>query len=155
MYELSLGPIKPILKQKRSARPKIIWDDDKLSYLNENFANSFNKDIAKHLSIGWRSVVRKARELQLEKEDGFLDNHRDVISKMATDSHPEHPHKGDKGWCVPNSLHTRFKPGHISEMANNRELVLRVHEKRNATIKSERIRIRIGLQPKTKMKLKF
>ena len=150
-YELYLGEIKP---KKRKARTKIEWSPSMLYYLRVNFPSSFNKDIAKHLGISLRSVIRKARELGVEKEAGFLDTHRSIISEMATKALPPQPTKGLKGWCVPNSEGTRFKPGHTPTMKNNPELASRVHKKRNETILYERIRIKIGLPQKTKLKLK-
>ncbi|MEI6435227.1 MAG: hypothetical protein WCP32_10310 [Bacteroidota bacterium] len=155
MSELSLGPIRPIKPKKRTPRPyKIIWDRPMLDYLSEHFATQFNCDLADHLKISYRSVIRKARELGLEKEPGFLEKNRITITEMATQAHPPHPHKGERGWIIPNSENTRFKPGHISPMSYNPALVSKVHASRNATIRTERLRLKYGLSRKTKLNLK-
>ena len=96
---------------KRQPRPAIVWTPSMIEWLQKNYATSFNKFLASRLGCGWRSVVRKARELGLEKEPGFLDKNRLLIKHSAIMAHGPHPHKGEKGWCVPNSESTRFKSG--------------------------------------------
>ncbi len=144
--------LDPVFKKKN--RYKIIWTEEMLKILSEKFATTYNKVLAKELNVSWRSLIRKARELGLEKEPNFLDKNRSEISKMAVKAHPPHPFKGVKGWSVPNSENTRFEKGCLSNM-HDPEIVKKVHEKRNKTIKTERIRIRYGLPRKTKLKLNF
>lgn len=132
---------------------KIVWTKDMIEDLNLNYPTEYNKSIAKRLGIGWRSIVRKARELGLEKEEGFLEKRRDEISTMAAEAHPEHAMKGVKGWSVPGGEKHRFKKGHVSPMATDPEIVKKVHESRNETIRKERLRLRYGLDQKTKLKL--
>jgi hypothetical protein len=83
--ELYLPPIiqKPT---KRPYRPKIVWTEEMLSELKRRFSNEFNKDIAKSLGVGWRSLVRKARELGLQKEDNFLNTKRPEIVKLIANA---------------------------------------------------------------------
>ncbi len=50
------------------------WSDEAIAYLTEHFPHTWNKHLAKHFKIGWRTVVRKARELKLEKAPDFRDN---------------------------------------------------------------------------------
>lgn len=125
-----------------------------VSILRAKYPVTYNKVLAKELGVGWRTLIRKARELGIEKEEGFLDKRRDEITKMATEAHPPHPHKGVKGWCVPGSEAYRFKPGHISYMARDPEVVKKVHQARNKTIARERMRLMAGLSPITNLKLK-
>ena len=63
----------------------------------------YNRELAKLLNVSVRSVIRKARELNIDKEPGFLEKRRDEITKMAIKAHPPQPTKGKKGWSVPNS----------------------------------------------------
>jgi hypothetical protein len=146
--ELSLPPLPP---KHRKGKP-INWTPEMILYLRNEFAHTYNKVLAKHLRIGWRSVVRKARELGLEKEIDFLQKNKAEIQSMARIAHSPHPHKGDKGWCVPNSEATRFYTG---QKGPSKELLEKVHQKRRETIARERFRLRIGLEPLTKMKLKY
>lgn len=145
--ELSLPPLPP---KHRKGKP-INWTPEMISFLIEKFPLTYNKKIADHLRIGWRSVVRKARELNLEKEPEFLTKNKNEIQLMARIAHPPHPFKGVKGWSVPNSESSRFKPGHKGLDPVVRE---KLHQKRRETIARERFRIKIGLEPLTKMKIK-
>jgi hypothetical protein len=145
--------LPPIFKQKRS-RPKIIWSSEMLSQLTKLFPVSYNIDLSKQLGVSPRTLIRKARELNINKELGFLEKRRDEITIMAVKAHPPHPHKGELGWCIPNGESHRFKEGNISVMAVNPDIVEKVRMKRNATIRRERIRIRIGLSRLTKLNLK-
>jgi len=140
------------LKHKKAWR-KIEWAPEMIKAVESRFPSSYNKELAKELGISWRSLVRKARELGIEKEAGFLAKRRGEISKMATEAKPPHPAKGKKGWHVPNSEATRFAPGRISVMKTDREVVERARATRNETIKKEKLRVKYGLSQKTNLKL--
>nr|NQU91582.1 hypothetical protein [Bacteroidota bacterium] len=146
--ELYLPPI-----QKRPKRYKITWTGEMISTLKREFPVEYNRTLAKKLGVSMRSLIRKAREFGIDKEPFFLEKRRAEITKMAMDAHPPHPHKGDPGWCIPNSEHTRFKPGQVSLMSVDPELVEKVRTKRNETIRKEKLRIKWGLEPKTKLNL--
>ena len=148
-YELHL-PLAP-----RKKRPhKIKWTPEMITRLKTEYPTQYNKELAAELGVSWRSLVRKARELGVEKEPGFLEKRRTEIQKMAVEAKAPQPTKGKKGWCVPNSEATRFQPGNISPMKTDPEVVKKVRSKRNETIRRERIRLKIGLKPLTKLKLK-
>ena len=132
----------------------IEWTDGMLATIKGKFATSYNRALAEELGVGWRTLVRKARELGLEKEDGFLEKRREEIKQMAKDSLPENPHKGKKGFVIPGGETHRFKKGHTPATKTNPELVARIQRKRNATIREERWRLSIGLRQKTKLNLK-
>ena len=150
-YELT-GPIIP--RKKRNSK-KIEWTPDMEQIIIDEFPVTYNKVLAQKLGVSWRSLVRKAREMGINKEEGFLDKRRDEITAMGIEAHPPHPHKGDKGWNIPNSEYTRFKTGQPSLMKSNRELVEKVRTRRNETIARDRRRLRLGLRPLTKLKLKI
>lgn len=140
-------------KRKRAYRPKIIWTDKMLYMLRKEFPFQYNKVLAKKLSISWRSLVRKARELGVDKEPDFLDKRRDEITAMVIKANPQQPTKGQKGFVIPNSEKYRFKPGNISSMKDPR-VVKKARMSRNKTIAEEKLRIRYGLPQKTKLNLK-
>ena len=117
------------------------------------FPYRFNKELASELGVSWRSLIRKARELGIEKESRFLDKNRQTITQMAVKAQPPHPHKGEKGWCVPNSEPHRFKKGNISPMVTDPEVVKKCHKSRNQTIYREKLRLRYGIRQATKLKL--
>jgi hypothetical protein len=141
------------LPPKPRKKFKINWSDKMIEILKAKFAITFNRELAKELNISMRSLIRKARELKLEKEPGFLEKNRETITRMAV-ANNHNKYTGVKGWSVPNSENTRFKPGQTSLMKTDRELVSRVHKTRNETIKRERIRMRLGLSRLTNLKLK-
>lgn len=151
-YELTLGPE---IKEKRPPRRTagIEWTDEMLRAIKTKFPTTFNKELAAELGVSWRTLVRKARELGIEKEPGFLDKRRKEITCMAQDARPENPTKEQKGFAIPGSEKYWFKKGHIPAMKNNPELIKRVHKTRNATIRQERWRLRVGLEQQTKLKL--
>jgi hypothetical protein len=132
---------------------KINWTPKMLETLKTKFPVTFNRQLCKELGVSQRSMIRKARELGIEKVPGFLEINRETIIKMAV-ANNHNKYTGVKGWCVPNSEAHRFKKGQVSLMKNNPELVQKVREKRNQTIKRERIRIRLGLPRLTKLNLK-
>lgn len=152
--ELYLPPIFE-KKEKRAYRPKITWTDEKLGLLKELFPFTFNCEIAKKLGISKTAVNVKARALGLKKEDGFLDKRRQEITRMATEKLKiiYNPFRGKKGWCVPGGEKTQFKPGNLSVMSYDPEVVQRSRLSRMETIRREKLRIKIGLPQKTRLRL--
>ena len=134
---------------------KITWTEEMIHRLKYEFKYAYNKSLAIDLGVSWRSLVRKARELGLEKEDGFLEKRKLQIQKMARAKRGTNPTKGLKGWCVPNSEATRFKPGNISPMVKSQAVRDKVSRSRLKTIEEEKYRIREGLDQITKLKLKL
>jgi len=141
------------LPPKPKKRYKISWSNEMIIILCNKFSITFNRELAKELKVSMRSLIRKARELNLEKEPGFLEKNRELITKMAV-ANNYNKYTGIKGWSVPNSEKTRFKKGQQSPMKSNPELIEKVRNKRNETIKRERIRIRLGFSQLTKLNLK-
>lgn len=132
---------------------KTDWNPEMIKKIINDFPCRFSRDIAHELDISIRTVIRKARELGIEKEPGFLERNAPEIQKRAVKAHPPHPKKGQRGWAVPNSEHTRFRKGNISVMATDRDVVEKVRGKRNETIRKEKLRLKYDLKQKTKLKL--
>lgn len=143
--------LPPVRKKKRSW--KVVWSEEMLRILQGKFPVTFNRELAKELNVSMRTLIRKARELGLDKEPGFLDKRRDTITKMAV-ANNHNKYTGCKGWSVPNGEATRFKKGHESIMKTNRVVVEKVRKSRNETIRRERIRIKLELPRLTNLKLK-
>lgn len=127
---------------------KIVWTAEMEDKVRSDFPYRFNADLSKEMGISPRSLIRKARELNVEKEPGFLDKNRQEISARATAARPANPTKGLKGWSVPGGEKYRFKAG--ERRFNNPEQSTR---SRNRTIQLEKMRIKYGLPQKTKLKL--
>ena len=114
-------------KQPQKYYPRVDWNDERIKYLRENFPTKFNKDIAAVLGCGWRTVIRKAREMGLEKEPGFIEKKRPLIRLLQKGSHQRpNPHKGEKGWQVPGGEQYHFKKGDIPASARNPEVMAKI-----------------------------
>lgn len=150
--ELNLKNIKQTIPTNIN-RSKIIWTDEMIKIMKKEFPVNFNKEIAKKFGIGWRSVVRKARELGIKKEPLFLEKRRRTITQMAVEALPPNNNKGNKGWSVPNAHLNLFKKGNIPPNKRIPGLTELIHKKRNKTIRLEKLRLKYGLNQKTKLKL--
>ena len=67
---------------------KVVWTKDMLDILKSEFSTSFNRDLATKLGVSIRTIIRKARELNLDKEEFFLETRRNDITEMARKAHP-------------------------------------------------------------------
>ncbi len=128
---------------------KTNWSDEMIDKLKTEFPNRFSRDIGKDMGISIRTVIRKARELNLEKIDNFLDQNRNEITRLAQENKQSNPMKGVKGFVVPGGEKHQFKKGHTPK--NNPE---QSRITRNETIHREKLRIKYGLPQKTKLNLK-
>ncbi len=128
---------------------KTNWSNEMIEKLKIEFPNRFSRDIGKEMGISIRTVIRKARELKLEKIENFLDQNRSEITRLAQENKPPNPMKGVKGFVVPGGVKHQFKKGHIP--MNNPE---KSRNTRNETIQKEKLRIKYGLPQKTKLNLK-
>lgn len=91
---------------------RIFWNQQMLQYLQQNFATMLNSELAEWLGVSQRTVIRKARELGLEKDAGWL---RDIWAErrmMAVASTKTNGNAGlfRKGQHA--SPETEFKKGH-------------------------------------------
>lgn len=65
---------------------KIEWTDEKIKLLTAFFPIMFNKPLAKWLGVSFRTLIRKARELGLEKQEDFLKRRREDINLLASEA---------------------------------------------------------------------
>lgn len=131
---------------------KVNWTTTMIDKMIAEFPIRFAEDLAKEFGVGKSTIIRKARELKLEKEPEFLSKRKYAISALAQAAKAPNPMKGIRGWSVPNGEAYRFKKGNISPMGDL-EIRERSRKSRNKTIKSEKLRIKYGLEQKTKLKL--
>ena len=133
---------------------RTIWTDEMIGILINEFPVSYNKELAGKLGVSWRTLIRKARELGVEKEPGFLDKRRPEITAMATKAHPGQKTKGLKGWSIPGGERFRFQKGHIPAIKIDPEVAAKVSRTRNEMIRKEKLRLKYGLRTMTKLNLK-
>ena len=92
----------------------IAWTPQQLKLLRDFFPTMFNKPLAAWIGVSMRTMIRKARELGLEKKPGFLDERRKDISALAAESLKKSENvitRFKKG--VRNNPAGEFKPGHV------------------------------------------
>lgn len=51
---------------------RIFWNGNMLSIMRRHYYNTLNRELAEMLGVSERSVTRKAREMGLEKDKGFV-----------------------------------------------------------------------------------
>ena len=51
---------------------RIFWNGNMLSMMRRHYHNTLNRELAEMLGVSERSVTRKAREMGLEKDKGFV-----------------------------------------------------------------------------------
>lgn len=71
---------------KKKELPGIKWTPQMLKLLTDFFPIMFNKPLAKWIGVSQRTMLRKARELGLQKQEGFLEKRKAEIQRMAGDA---------------------------------------------------------------------
>lgn len=129
---------------------KIIWNEEMLFTLRELFPTATNAAIAARLGIGTRQVAMKAAELGLGK--GY-EARRAAAVKVVLDNYGHHPYS-ELSIMAGVSVRTvsRIAAGHgLTRSAA--ESASFISARRKETVRRERLRMRIGLDPLTKVKV--
>lgn len=133
---------------------KIEWTPEMDEKLRREFPHRITIDICKELGISLRSAIRRARVLGIEKEDGFLDSHRQEIQKRATKGlkiTTKHGGRFAKGQhAYPEG---EFKKGHTESEEVKKKRIEKGSATRRQTIYQERLRLKYDLPQRTKLKL--
>ena len=92
---------------------RIHWSKDMLDYLKQHYATTLNEELAGCLGVSPRTMIRKARELGLEKDNVWL---RGVYEErrrlaMAASKRKGYPSRFKKG--VRTNPAGEFKRGHV------------------------------------------
>lgn len=127
---------------------KTIWTDEMIDKIIKEFPVRFTKDIAKDLNLGYRTIIRKARELGVEKIENFKAINQSKINQLISENHAPNPYKGQKGFIIPNSKKYHFKKGEKPNVDYSK-----IVDKRNELIRKEKMRLRYGLAQKSKIKI--
>ena len=122
-----------------------------LDTLRAEYPRTFTRELANRWNMGLRTVIRKARELGIDKEPDFLPARRKEIGQLAKKARRPNPTKGMKGWFVPGSEAHRFTPETYRPLSP--EARAQAIAKRNAAIDRDRLRLKYGMKPLTKLKL--
>lgn len=76
------NPITGRLVEHRGCSTRIYWSPTMLRYLSTRFATEKNEDMAIHLGVSLRTMIRKARELGLQKDPDLM--HRYSVEHCRT-----------------------------------------------------------------------
>ena len=60
------------MMEHQGARKRIFWNENMLSVLKRYFPNTKNEEVAEMCGVSLRTVIRKARELGLQKDKNFV-----------------------------------------------------------------------------------
>lgn len=97
----------------RKSHYGIVWTPGQLKLLRDHFPTMFNGPLAAWIGVSVRTLIRKARELGLEKKPGFLVERKDDIQRLASEALrrlPDNPGRFKKG--IRHNPSGEFKPGH-------------------------------------------
>ena len=83
-----------------------------LDYLNQHYATTLNEELAGCLGVSVRTMIRKARELGLEKDKVWLRGVYEERRRMAMSAWKRKGNPGGFKKGVRNSPATEFKKGH-------------------------------------------
>ncbi|MCR5578701.1 MAG: hypothetical protein K6F74_05750 [Prevotella sp.] len=93
---------------------RIFWSASMLDYLRRHFATTLNEELAGCLGVSQRTMIRKARELGLTKDEAWL---HQVWEERRQLAHAVSKQKGHPGGFVKGvrvSPDTEFRKGHRS-----------------------------------------
>lgn len=73
---------------------RIFWSKDMKEYLMRHYSNTLNDELAGCLGVSVRTLVRKARELGLQKDPSWMSK---IIEERRMMAHAESKRKGYPG----------------------------------------------------------
>lgn len=120
----------------------IVWTPQQLKLLRDFFPTMFNKPLAKWIGVSMRTMIRKARELGLEKKSGFLNERRNDIQALAAEGLRNAKNvqtRFKKG--IRNNPSGEFKPGHVESpetRARRAESLKRAWKRRKARLELDK-----------------
>lgn len=85
-YDMTRGRVM----RKKDGVVTILWSGSMLAELRRLFPVTKNEEIAGVLGVSVRTMIRKARELGLKKDDGWLSGVWAMRDDMIYDSQPDH-----------------------------------------------------------------
>lgn len=133
------------------------WQQWQLDYLIANFADTKNEELTAHIGVSLRTMHRMASALGLRKSPEFMVRCHAATVAAAAAANRETGGNAGKINLLRNCHRFWFRKGEtlrdrIGE-ERERESRRKSREKRNETIRKERMRINWGLEQRTRMKL--
>jgi len=119
-----------------------------LQRLREEYPVRYNRELSRDLGVSVRSLIRKARELGVRKEDRFIEKRMAEIEKMANSAAKKSKRPNMKGRHL--NPAGEFKPGHKESAETKRRRIAALKD----TAYREKVRLKYGLPRKTKWPVK-
>lgn len=91
----------------------LVWTPQMLTKIKAMFAITFDDSLARCLGVSKRSLIRKARELGLEKEPDFIAKRQAEINHRISESAKRSTKTASRFKKGHQSPETQFKPGHV------------------------------------------
>ena len=130
---------------------KTRWAQWQIDYLIAHFADTKNDELSEKLGVHWRTMKRKAKMLGLRKSAEFMRQTQRHAAECAAIANEGEGNRGAINLLIYGKPY-QFKKGHPPLTGEKEaERLRKVHAKRNETIRKDYMRLRWGLEPKTKL----
>lgn len=141
---------------ERNKYSKIILSEAEQEWMRKNFGTTKNADIADHLGISPRTVVRIARDMRLNKTSYFTKTMQQNAADCAAKANRGVGNRGKENLLRYGKAY-QFKKGERQKDKMSAEAFYAMHrhigEQRKKTIKAEKRRVIFGLEQKTKLRV--
>ena len=142
---------------ERNKYSKIILSEAEQQWMRNNFCKTKNAEVAEHLGISHRTVVRIAREMGLVKHLEFTKAmQRNASEHAAKRNRANGGNAGAKNLLIYGKAY-QFKKGERQKDKMSAEAFDAMHrhigEQRKKTFKAEKRRVIFGLEQKTKLRV--
>lgn len=142
---------------ERNKYSKIILSEAEQQWMRNNFCKTKNAEVAEHLGISHRTVVRIAREMGLAKLPEFTKAMQQNASEHAARRNRANGgNAGAKNLLIYGKAY-QFKKGERQKDKMSAEAFDAMHrhigEQRKKTFKAEKRRVIFGLEQKTKLRV--
>lgn len=107
-YDAKLGR----LMEHSHYATRIFWSKSMLDYLRTNFPTTLNLELAECLGVSQSTMIRKARQLGLQKDPAWLKEIWETRRRMAHSAARRKGYPGRFPKGVRQSPENEFKPGH-------------------------------------------
>lgn len=141
---------------ERNKYSKIILSEAEQQWMRKNFGTTKNADIADHLGISPRTVVRIARDMGLNKTSDFTKAMQQNAADCAAKANRGVGNRGKENLLRYGKAY-QFKKGERQKDKMSAEAFDAMHrhigEQRKKTFKAEKRRVLFGLEQKTKLRV--
>ena len=136
---------------------KITLTPDQEAYLVRHYKNTKNDALMEKLGLKFSTFHRIVRSLGLKKTKQFMKKVQRATADAAKASHLKNGTYPPKGYRIPRSEEFQYKPGDTPWSKCGRRKWNAAHkrgvEKRKMTVQVERVRVKWGFAPQTKLRV--